>query len=159
MNEAGADGSSVVTRAPVPSIYPTLRLSSGTHARGAEFRIRPLALEETVPAPPGLSDDIEEQWLKGSWVLEYVKASEVEDGLVVRQTWLSEKPREGETSWDGLFRVEHLLVSTAYGDQANTSFGRRPIRQPATAGACLSHTRQTLCIPQQERMAWSSAGQ
>lgn len=81
-----------------------------------------------MPVPPGLSDDIEEQWLKGSWVLEYVKASEVEDGLVVRQTWLSEKPREGETSWDGLFRVEHLLVSTAYGHQADISFDRRPIR-------------------------------
>jgi len=149
----------VVKRSSTASIYPTFCLPIGAAASGPKFRVRPLASGETIPDPPGLSDDIEEQWLKGSWVLEYVKASDVDDGLVVRQTWLSEKPSDGETSWDGLFRVEHLLVSAALHDRADGSTDKPPARQLETMEACLSLTRRTLCTWPPNRTGWNNAGQ
>lgn len=148
-----------MTRSSTPSIYPGFCLSSGTKARGVNLRLRPLASGEMVPVPPGMSDDIEEQWLKGNWVLEYVKASDVEESLVVRQTWLLEKPREGETSWDGLFRVEHLLVSCKSPDPTDASIDKRPARRTPTTAACLSLTRRTLCTLHQMRVGLNNAGQ
>ena len=52
-------------------------------------------------------------WLGGSWILEYTgdQAHPVNDGLVVRQSWMTDDGDEGETSWEGVVRVEHLLVS------------------------------------------------
>ena len=67
-----------------------------------------------MPSPPGLTDDIEDQWLAGRWVLEYARSSDLDDGFVVRRTWLSEEAEEGDVNWDGLIRVEHLLVSLTY---------------------------------------------
>lgn len=47
-------------------------------------------------------------------MVEYVGGSDLDDGLVVRRSWLSEEPGEGKTNWDGLIRVEHLLVRPVF---------------------------------------------
>lgn len=92
-------------------IFPSFSLLPPSFgASRPTFAFRPSRQGEAVSTPPGLSDDIEERWLNGHWVLEYARSSDLDDGLVVRRTWLSEESDEKETSWDGLIRVEHLLV-------------------------------------------------
>lgn len=94
------------------SIFPSFTLLPGQAGPNPTFRIRPRRRGEDVPeaASPG---DIEADWIHGSWIIEIVPdPSGYTDGMVVRSDWLSAGDSDDTTSWDGLARVEHLLVRT-----------------------------------------------
>jgi hypothetical protein len=94
------------------SIFPSFTLLPGQAEPNPTFRIRPRRKGEDVPEAAS-SGDIEADWIHGSWIIEIVPdPSGYNDGMVVRSNWLSAGDSDVPTSWDGLARVEHLLVRT-----------------------------------------------
>ena len=118
VREIGADDSPACYPTTIACIFPTFHLlppSSGGDDRDAVFRLRPVRAGEAVPVPPTYTESVEEPWLTGNWIFEYVagpRTSQVVNGLVVRRNWLlnDAESLDSEPNWDGLMRVEHLLV-------------------------------------------------
>ncbi|WVQ80148.1 hypothetical protein IAT38_002253 [Cryptococcus sp. DSM 104549] len=149
---AGNGSSTKLYPADINSVFPTFKLLPDTPSSAAPdptFRIRPAqkSLGEHVPCPFSASSSLvgiptdndvamEESWIKGDWVVEYVTGADGSDGLVVTRGWLSPPDSQGEGKDEipvnGGIRVENLLYRS-YQQSSFFSFPPQPQVFPYTA--------------------------